>query len=324
MTDILTITLNPAVDVATSCDQLLPSHKLRCAHAERFPGGGGINVARVVQRLGGDCLALYLAGGVVGQRLQDLLLAEQVPGHRLAIADETRESFSVRETRTGREYRFVLPGPAVTEMEWQTCVDYLATVDPAPRYVVLSGSLPPTLAVDSYAQLARLAHVRGCKVVLDSSGAPLAAALEAALAGAVFLIKPSLRELSDLTGAHPEDETQWRAAAESLIRDGRVKLVALSLGERGAMLFSAQGAWRSDALQVDVKSTTGAGDSFLAAMVWALNRQMTPSEAFRFGVAAASAALLHPGTSLCRADDVAHLVRQVQVIGLARPSDQSR
>lgn len=320
MTDILTITLNPALDVATSCDQLQPSHKLRCTHAERFPGGGGINVARVVQRLGGDCLALYLAGGVVGDRLQNLLQAEQVPSHRLPIADETRESFSVLETSTGREYRFVLPGPDVTAQEWQACVDFLAAVDPPPRYVVLSGSLPPSLAIDSYAQLAALARSRGCKVVLDSSGAPLAAAL----ASGVYLIKPSLRELSDLTGVNLEDEAQWCPAAESLVQGGRAELVALSLGERGAMLFSAQGAWRADALKVDVKSTTGAGDSFLAAMVWALNQGITLPEAFRYGVAAGSAALLHTGTSLCQADDVAHLVRQVQVTALAEPSDPNR
>lgn len=309
MTDILTIALNPALDVATSCDALQPSHKLRCTHAERFPGGGGINVARVVQRLGGDCMALYLAGGAVGDRLQNLLQAEQVPSHRLPIADETRESFSVLETSTGREYRFVLPGPDVTPQEWQTCVDFLAAVDPAPRYVVLSGSLPPSLATDSYAQLAALARSRGCKVVLDSSGAPLAAAL----ATGVFLIKPSLRELSDLTGAQMEDETRWRAAAESLVRDGRAELVALSLGECGAMLFSAQGAWRADALKVDVKSTTGAGDSFLAAMVWALNRNIALPQAFGYGVAAGSAALLHAGTRLCRPADMEALQDCIQI-----------
>jgi 6-phosphofructokinase 2 len=314
MTDILTITLNPALDVATSCAQLQPSHKLRCNHAERFPGGGGINVARVLQRLGGDCLALYLAGGVVGDRLQNLVDAEGVPSHRLTIADETRESFSVLEDSTGREYRFVLPGPDLTDGEWQACVDYLAAMKPAPRYVVLSGSLPPGLATDSYAQLARLARSRGCKVVLDSSGAPLASALNG---GGVHLIKPSLRELADLTGAVLENEAQWRAAAESLVHEGRAELVALSLGERGAMLFSAEGAWRADALPVDVKSTTGAGDSFLAAMVWALNQDMGLPQAFRYGVAAGSAALLHVGTTLCRADDVARLEPQVQVTRLA-------
>ncbi len=309
MTDILTITLNPALDVATSCEELQPNHKLRCSHAERFPGGGGINVARVLHRLGDDCLAVYLAGGVVGLRLQELILAEQVPSHCLPIEDETRESFSVLETSTGREYRFVLPGPDVTTLEWQSCVDFLAAIEPAPRFLVLSGSLPPTLPVDSYAQLATLARARGCKVVLDSSGPPLAAALTTG----VFLIKPSLRELAELTGAPLGDETRWRAAAESLVRNGQAELVALSLGERGAMLFSAQGAWRADALRVEVKSTTGAGDSFLAAMVWALNQDMDLPEAFRYAIAAGSAALLYGGTTLCRTDDVADLVQQVHV-----------
>lgn len=318
MTDILTITLNPALDVATSCAQLQPSHKLRCGHAERFPGGGGINVGRVLRRLGGDCLVLYLAGGVTGDRLQELVDAEQVPSHRLVIAGETRESFSVLENSTGREYRFVLPGPELADGEWQACVDFLASIGPAPRYVVLSGSLPPTLPVDSYAQLASLARQRGCKVVLDSSGAPLAAALDS---GGVYLIKPSLRELSDLAGAALENEPQWRVAAESLVHEGRAELVALSLGERGAMLVSAGAAWRANALRVDVKSTTGAGDSFLAAFVWALSQGKAMPEAFRYSVAAGSAALLHAGTTLCRADDVARLVPQVDITRL--PTQQA-
>ncbi len=309
MTEILTITLNPALDIATSCDALLPSHKLRCAKAGYFPGGGGINVARVVQRLDGDCMALYLAGGVIGDRLQSLLQAERVPSRRLPIADETRESFSVLETGTGKEYRFVLPGPEVTTREWQACVDFLSSIDPPPRYLVLSGSLPPSLPTDSYAQLAALARSRGCKVVLDSSGAPLAAAL----ADGVFLIKPSLRELSELSGKALDNAAQWRAAAAALVRDGRAELVALSLGERGAMLFSGQGSWQADALQVDVKSTTGAGDSFLAAMVWALSQDMDLPEAFRYGIAGGSAALLHEGTSLCRVDDIRRLLPQVRV-----------
>lgn len=309
MPTILTITLNPAVDISTETEQLLPSHKLRCAPSQRFPGGGGINVARVIQRLGGDCVALYLAGGVVGQQLRHLIAVEHLPSLGLAIAGETRESFSVLETSSGREYRFVLPGPQVSESEWQTCLSYLDTLGPAPEYVVLSGSLPPGLADDSYARLARSARARGCKVVLDSSGAALTQALEQG----VSLVKPSLRELSELNGSALDTQASQCAAARQLIDTGQAELVALSLGEQGAMLVSADGAWRADALQVPVKSTTGAGDSFLAAMVWGLTRKMAPVEAFRYGVAAGSAALLHAGTTLCRTDDVMRLVAQVQV-----------
>lgn len=312
MTDILTITLNPALDIATSCDSLVPSHKLRCAHAEYFPGGGGINVARVIQRLGGDCQALYLAGGAVGQRLQALLAAEHVPSHHMPIADETRESFSVRETRTGREYRFVLPGPQVSAQEWQACLDHLATMETAPRYVVLSGSLPPGLPDDSYAQLTRQAARRGSQVVLDSSGP----ALSAALRQGVFLVKPSLRELADWAGCTLDGEAAWAATATQLVREGCASLVALSLGEQGALLASADGVWHAEALKVPVASTTGAGDSFLAAMVFALAGGLSPVEALRHGVAAGSAALLHAGTRLCDPADVQRLVAQVRIRAL--------
>lgn len=309
MPTILTITLNPAVDISTETAQLLPSHKLRCAASQRFPGGGGINVARVVQRLGGDCVALYLAGGVVGQQLRHLVAVEHLPSLGLAIAGETRESFSVLETSTGREYRFVLPGPQVSQAEWQACLRYLDAPEPAPAWVVLSGSLPPGLADDSYARLAQAARARGCKVVVDSSGA----ALGMALAQGVTLAKPSLRELSELTGRALDTEQQQCAAARELVDAGRAELVALSLGEQGAMLVSRQGAWRADALRVEVRSTTGAGDSFLAAMVWGLTRDMAPVEAFRHALAAGSAALLHPGTTLCQADDVLRLLPRVRV-----------
>ena len=309
MPTILTITLNPAVDISTETERLLPSHKLRCAASHRFPGGGGINVARVIQRLGGDCVALYLAGGVVGQQLRHLIALEHLPSLGLAIGGETRESFSVVETSSGREYRFVLPGPQVTEPEWQACLAYLETVGPAPEIVVLSGSLPPGLADDSYARLAQLARARGSKIVLDSSGAALTQALDTG----VMLIKPSLRELSELSGRTLDTEQQQRAAAHELIDSGRAELVALSMGEQGAMLVSATGAWRAEALKVSVKSTTGAGDSFLAAMVWGLTRGMAQVDAFRHGVAAGSAALLHSGTVLCLAADVMRLAPQVQI-----------
>lgn len=309
MPTILTITLNPAVDISTETDQLLPSHKLRCAPSQRFPGGGGINVARVVQRLGGDCVALYLAGGVVGQQLRHLVAVEHLPSLGLAIAGETRESFSVLESSSGREYRFVLPGPHVSQAEWHACLRYLDAAELAPAWVVLSGSLPPGLADDSYARLAQSARARGCKVVVDSSGAALALAL----AQGVMLVKPSLRELCQLSGRTLDTEQQQCAAARQLVDAGQAELVALSLGEQGAMLVSADGAWRADALQVPVKSTTGAGDSFVAAMVWGLSRAMAPVDAFRHGVAAGSAALLHPGTTLCRVDDVMRLVPQVRV-----------
>ncbi len=316
---IFTVTLNPAVDVATSVERLVESHKMRCTHAQRDPGGGGINVARVIQRLSsgsgnsgagsnsGNCVALYLAGGATGQMLRELLDAEHVKGVCIEIAGETRENFSVRETSTGREYRFVLPGPTVTAHEWQACADYLASLDPPPRYLVLSGSLPPGLPADAWAQLARTAKARGTRVVVDTSGPALAAALDAG----VYLVKPSLGELRALTGRPLDTEPEWREAARQLVREGRAQRVALTLGERGALLVSEDRTLSAPALDVPVSSSIGAGDSFLGAMVWALNRQTSLDAAFRYALAAASATLLTSGTRLCSAEEVERMAGEM-------------
>lgn len=309
MTDILTITMNPALDVSTSTGKVMDTHKLRCSAAQFHPGGGGINVARVVRRLGGDCLALCPAGGVNGQRLRQLLDQEQVRSHWIAIADETRESFSVHETSSGRDFRFVLPGPALTVPEWQACLDFVSKLDVPPAYMVASGSLPPGVPVDFYAQLTKLARSRGSRVVVDTSGP----ALVAALAEGVYLVKPSLRELRELTGLPLAGEPQWREAAKRIILAGQAQVVALSLGEDGALLVTADTALRARGVPVKVTSTIGAGDSFVGGMVWALNRGGDLAQAFRYGMASGAAALLTAGTALCQATDVERLCKEVIV-----------
>ncbi|HAL37132.1 MAG TPA: phosphofructokinase [Polaromonas sp.] len=308
-TDILTVTMNPALDVSTSTDKVTDTHKLRCTAAKLHPGGGGINVARVVQRLGGDCLALYPAGGAKGQLLRQMLDQEQVRSHCVAIADETRESFSVHEVSSGRDFRFVLPGPALTPLEWEACLEYVSVLEVPPRYLVASGSLPPGVPDDFYARLARLARARGSLVVVDTSGPALAAAL----AEGVYLVKPSLRELRDLTGRPLTTEPQWREAARQIIKDGQAQVVALSLGEDGALLVTADRTLRAQSVPVKVESSIGAGDSFVGGLIWALNRNADLEQAFRYGMAAGAAAMLTAGTALGQAADVERLHNEVTV-----------
>lgn len=309
MTGILTLTMNPALDVATSTDLVTDTRKLRCSAPRRFPGGGGINVARVVQRLGGGCVALYPVGGAQGQQLRQLLEQEQVRSSCIEIGGETRASFSVTESSSGREFRFVLPGPTLIPQEWQACLDRVAAHEPAPRYLVASGSLPPGVPADFYARLVRLARARGIQVVLDTSGPALAEALNEG----VYLVKPSLRELREFSARPLTDEAQWRDAAQRMVATGQAQVVVVSLGDQGALLVAAGTSWRAPALRVPVLSATGAGDSFVGAMVWALNRQAGLAEAFRYGVAAGSAALLSVGTGLCSQADVERLYPEVHL-----------
>ncbi|WP_228899165.1 1-phosphofructokinase family hexose kinase [Acidovorax sp. Leaf73] len=308
MPALITLTLNPALDLATTTDHVAPTHKLRCGPVQRFAGGGGINVARVLHRLGADVCAWALAGGAAGTQVRQLLAAEGVPTLLQPISGDTRENFSVVETTTSQEFRFVLPGPTLQPAEWQACLDALATHTPPPRWLIASGSLPPGTPDDFYAQLTRAVSGLGVRVAVDTSGPPLGAALQAGVA----LVKPSLRELRDLLQQPLEQAADWCTAAQSLVRSGTAEIVALSVGEQGAVLATREGVWQAPALNVPATSgTTGAGDCFLATLVWALDRGDAPAEALRWGVAAGAAALLHPGTTLAQADDVRRLVRSV-------------
>ncbi len=311
MTDILTLTMNPALDVLTTHDKVESTHKMRCGPSLKHPGGGGVNVARVLHRLGASCLAIYPAGDVTGQRHHQLLVDEKVPSHIISIAQETRESFSVHELSSGQDFRFVLPGPTMSALECQSCFDFVATHLPK-RFLVLSGGLAPGVPSDFYARLTQLAKAQGVKVVLDTTGP----ALNAALQEGVYLFKPSLRELRDLTGQPLPDEASWKAAAQQLIQSHQTEVVALSLGDQGAMLVTATHAWRAQSLPVNVKTTIGAGDSFVAALVWALNQEKPWVQAFRYGMAAGAAALLQPGTALSQAADIHRLTEAVEIMAL--------
>lgn len=310
MDRIVTLTMNPAVDLFTSTARIVPTDKLRCGPPLVHPGGGGINVARVVARLGGGAAAVFPAGGATGAQLRRLLEAERLPIEPVAVSGDTRQDFSVRDDERAVEYRFVLPGPTLEAAEWQACLQrVVARAGEGCRFVVASGSLPSGVPQDFYARLARLLAARGLPLVLDASGPALAEGLEAG----VHLVKPSLRELRELTGQALEDTGAQRAACEEIIRRGGAQLVALSLGADGALLVTAETAWTAAALRVPVASAIGAGDSFLGGMVSALADGEPAERAFVRAMAASAAALLAPGTALCTPADVERLVPQVQV-----------
>ena len=315
MPQLLTFTPNPALDVATTVAQLLESHKMRGEAPQLHPGGGGVNVARVLHRLGAEVLALYPAGGAQGQRLHQLLQAEGVPDLPLPVAGETRQSFTVHERSTGREYRFVLPGPELSTEEWQGALARLRTElerATAPALLVCSGSLPPGVPSEGHADLVRLGHEMGVRVALDTSGPALRAALEVG----VWLLKPSLRELSDWAGEALPTRSAQRQAAERLLARGQAQIVALSLGSEGAMLVTPEVCLHAKALPVHVRSSVGAGDSFLAGLLWSLARGDAPEQALGWASAAGAAAVASSGTALCTAADMARLQPQVELARL--------
>ncbi|MGE5412816.1 MAG: 1-phosphofructokinase family hexose kinase, partial [Syntrophomonadaceae bacterium] len=175
-------------------------------------------------------------------------------------------------------------------------------------YLVASGSLPPGVPADVYALLARMARDRGVRLVLDASGE----ALRLAGREGVFLWKPSLRELELLAGVSGVDEARLDGLARELVRAGACELLVLSLGSGGALWMTKDDGGRIAAPAVPYASGVGAGDSMVAGMVHRLLGGGTFAEVARYGVAAASASVMNPGTALCQPTEVERLYAAMQ------------
>ncbi len=308
MKPIVTLTLNPCIDGASTAERVQPVHKVRTTNERHYPGGGGVNVARVLAELGRAAVPVYLAGGVTGALLDELLIGAGFAPVRVEIAGMTRISHAVFERATGQEYRFVPEGPQVGQADLDRAVAAVAALEF--DWLVTSGSLPRGAGPEAYGLLVRLAAARGARLVLDTSGAALAATLAA---GPVHLIKPSLGELRVLAGGSLATEAEIAAAAQAARARWGVELVAVTLGREGALLAGPGGVVRRAAPDLPVQSATGAGDSFLGGMVHALAEGREPEAAFGFGMAAGAAAVLTPGTELCRRADVLRLAAQMGV-----------
>jgi 6-phosphofructokinase 2 len=303
---IVTLTMNPALDITTSVDRVRPTDKLRCQGARHDPGGGGINVARIARVLGASVAAVFPAGGPTGDVVADLLVEEGVAFHRVKIGGRTRESFTVNEESSGQQYRFVLPGPRLTFAERAECVDELRATAGSARFVVASGSLPPGVSADFYQQITDVCSDLGTRLILDTSGT----GLQHITSGA-FLLKPSVRELREYAGRELATEAEQVAAARGLVQRGQAQIVVVSLGHRGALLITAETAQRISAIKMRSGSGVGAGDAMVAAITVGLSRGWPLAKSVRFGVAAGAAMLMTPGTAVCNRSDVERLFELV-------------
>jgi 6-phosphofructokinase 2 len=303
MQRVVTLTMNPSIDLSTTVKHVIADRKLRCKSLKREPGGGGINVSRAIQRLGGASIALYTAGGPAGQMLQNLLDQEGLKHHPVPIDGWTRENFMIFEEATGQQFRFGMPGPPLYESEWEQCLEEILSLDPKPDYIVASGSLPPGMPKNIYALLAQKAKELGSRLMVDTSGEELRLAVEPGL----FLLKPNMRELGELVGREIKDESAQETAAKKIVESGQSEVVVVSLGAAGALLVSKEGFERLRAPSVPIKSRVGAGDSMAAGIVLSLAQGKSLRAAVLFGIAAGAAAVMSPGSELCRREDAEKL-----------------
>ncbi|WP_218003955.1 1-phosphofructokinase family hexose kinase [Nocardia pneumoniae] len=291
MGPIVTLTMNPAVDLATRVAKVVPVDKMRCAAPRFDPGGGGINVARTVAALGVEVMAVFPSGGYSGKLLEQLVRDAGVPVRPVPVAEATRESLAITEESTGEQYRFVFPGSRLTNPEQHRCLAEVERAVSGAHYLVASGSLPPGASPDFYQILIDLVVDLGVRVVLDTSGAALRG-----VRGGAYLIKPSVRELSDYVGRPLRDSAEQLSAARGLITSGLAEIVLLSLGASGAMVVTRESHEWFAPIPARVRSGIGAGDAMVGGTTAGLARGYALDAAVRLGIAAATAALTTAGT----------------------------
>ncbi|MEM9426800.1 MAG: 1-phosphofructokinase family hexose kinase [Pseudomonadota bacterium] len=295
---ILTITLNPTVDYATTAPNIEPGVKLRCSEPQIDPGGGGINVARAIRLLGGQATALVAIGASTGANLLQLLALEGVPTVAFQGPGETRQSISVINQATGEQLRFVMPGP-----EWQEhdVPRALASVDQAARgdtLVVLSGSQPPGVAKDFPSILSDHVAGRGSRLIVDTSG-PALFHLAEQPRESLYVLRMNGEEGEELAGRSLPTRHDTAAFARGLIERGVARIVIVARGADGSVMATPDGAWHGVSPPAPVISRVGAGDSFVGAFTLGLSRDDPVDECLRSGVAAASAATMSEATQLC-------------------------
>lgn len=315
MTEILTITLNPTLDLSAETGAVMAGPKLRLSEPVAEPGGGGINAARAAAALGGRARAVAALGGLTGARIQELLEGANLTLSVFPLKGESRQSLAVTDRSTGAQYRFVMPGP-----QWSAAqvAELLARLSDDVRrmgpgaVVVLSGSQPPGVPASFPADLVR--GLPNARVIVDTSGPALDQLVRQPVAGAAPHVLRMDQGESEALAARPlQRVADSLDLAQDLVARGVAEVVVLARGAEGSVL--ATGALRLHCAppKVPVQSKVGAGDSFTGAFALALARDQGLTEALRRGTAAAAAAVMTPGSELCRGEDALRLLSACHV-----------
>jgi 6-phosphofructokinase 2 len=299
MEKVLTITLNPAIDVSTTIPFLLPEKKLRCSPPLFEPGGGGVNVSRVLHKMGYSSTAMFMAGGHTGNFFANLVEKEGIETLVVPIEGSTRQNLIAHDASNDLQYRFGMPGPAIHEREWRDCLQKLREAKDV-DYVVISGSNPSGVMPEFYAEAADIVNEKKSKLILDTSGE----ALKYALHEGVFLAKPNIGELSHLVGGGELDPNSVVEAARTIIEKGECEILVVSMGAAGAMLITAKEFYHEAAPAIKIKSTVGAGDSMVAGILIGMQKKLPLKEVLKYGVAAGTAATIHAGSGLCTPENI--------------------
>lgn len=308
---IYTVTLNPALDKTAKIEGFTLDEVNRISELRVDPGGKGINVSKVIAKLGGTSRALALLGGATGDRIEAMLSEEGIDVWRFEAAGETRTNLKVVDPKLDTHTDINEPGPEVGVAQLGDMLSELVGALLPGDVVVLSGSLPKGAPVATYAAWAKRCSKAGAKVFLDADGQALAHGLKAL----PYLAKPNDAELSRICGRALEDEAEIAREAQALVASG-VGRVVVSMGGAGAIVADRTGTIAARSPKVRVGSTVGAGDSVVAALAFAEERGMGLEEAARLAMATGAANVMQSGTQAAERAQVDALLDKVTIEAL--------
>jgi 6-phosphofructokinase 2 len=304
---IYTITLNPALDRTLWIEKIKPDDSNRIEKEERFAGGKGIDVSRVLTTLGISNKALGFVGGFDGEELEGRLVNEGISCDFTRISGETRTNIVVNDIKTGNQTIFSARGPEIKPYELMQMIHKVEKIE-NPQIVIISGSLPPGIHPEIYRKIIEIIKSKGARVVLDTDGD----ALKMSIQSNPDIIKPNVHELSRLSGINLKGMGDIINTARSICEQG-IGIILVSMGARGILLISDKEQYVASPPEVDVVNTIGAGDSAVAGFVYGIVSGKRLDESLVYAVAAGTATTLRPGSALCTRDDFLKLVPQVKL-----------
>ncbi|MFZ5814917.1 MAG: 1-phosphofructokinase [Bacillota bacterium] len=305
----LTVSLNAAADVTYLTDGLQPGGEQSVRPVARVAGGKANNVARVAAALGHPAIATGFSGGATGRFIEESLRSHGIDVSFVPVAGESRTCITLVDPGGGSPTLLREPGPTLTSADADRFLEQFRRLIRRVEFAVISGSLPPGIPDDFYAELVSTAYrTAQVRCIVDARGA----ALRAVVPAQPYLVKPNLEELSEWAGRALATEEEILSAARALMEAGPL-VVAVSLGPRGLILLSPEGAWRAAPPAVRAVNTVGSGDSLVAGFVVGLLEGRSADQILRMAVACGTANAVTPGVGEVDAAVVAQLVRQVRV-----------
>lgn len=306
---IITVTLNPAVDKTVEIGYFEVGKLNRISSVRLDAGGKGINVSKVIMSLGGNSIATGILGGSTGSFIKQYLDNYEIENDFLRINTDTRTNLKVIDSIKKTTTDINEPGPKITNEDLDVLAKKVLSYICNDTVLVLSGSVPANVDKAIYAKWITAAKAIGAKTILDADGELLKNGIQAG----PTIVKPNIHELEMLFGVEIDGMQSADKYARSLIEQNRIEVVAVSMGDKGALFLNKEHSIFAHGIKTEVKSTVGAGDAMVAALAFCTDRGCDFEKSIRLATAAATANVMVTGTQPADYSSIIELESRVKL-----------